>query len=168
MKINKFCLVVLALCALTSSFVGCGAKGSGSRSGLVAAAGVVKYNGAPVDDAVIEFRSAEGVENSLAAGRSDAEGKFTLMTDRPNDGALPGKYKVTVKKQVETIDGLTREEYMAQHPSEGDEKSDVVFSKERVVVEQLLPVQYSDPENTPLEIEIPAKGNKKIALDLQD
>ncbi len=168
MKINKYCLVVLALCVLTSSFVGCGAKGSGSRSGLVAAAGVVKYNGAPVEDAVIEFRSAEGVENSLAAGRTDAEGKFTLMTDRPNDGALPGKYKVTVKKEVEKVDGLTREEYMAQHASEGNEKSDVAFPKDRIVVEQLLPVQYIDPENTPLEIEIPAKGNKKIAIDLQD
>jgi len=166
-KINKFCLVVLALCALTSSFVGCGAKGGGSRNGLVAAAGVVTYNGAPVEDAVLEFRSTEGVENSLAAGRTDAKGAFTLMTDRPDDGAFPGKYKVTVKKEVEKVDGMTREEYKEKNAPEGG-KDEFIIPKDLIVVEQLLPLQYSDPENTPLEIEIPAKGNKKIAIDLKD
>jgi len=168
MKINKFCLVVLALCALTASLAGCGAKGGGSRSGLVAAAGVVTYNGAPVEDAVLEFRSTEEVENSFAAGRTDAQGKFTLMTDRPNDGAFPGKYKVTVKKEIEKVDGMTRAEYMEKNAPDPSEKEQFMIPKELIEVEQLLPLQYGDPINTPLEIEIPAKGNKKIAIDLKD
>ena len=84
--------------------VGCGGSKSGSRAELVPAAGVVTYNGEPVADATLEFRSATDVPNSLAAGQTDAEGKFILTTDRPNDGALPGSYKVVVKKEVQTID----------------------------------------------------------------
>ncbi|MBQ9798994.1 MAG: hypothetical protein IJO40_03550 [Thermoguttaceae bacterium] len=152
---------------VASVCVGCGGSGGGSRAELVPAAGVVTLNGEPVADATLEFRSATDVPNSLAAGRTDADGKFTLTTDRPNDGALPGSYKVVVKKEVQTIDGLTLEEWQKEqgYDGVGDPPE---YDKDALVIEQLLPVQYSNAETTPLTLEVPAKGNKKIAVELTD
>ncbi len=161
-KIALFTVVfVAALC------VGCGDSRSGSRAELASAAGVVTHNGEPVADATLEFRSAADVPNSLAAGRTDADGKFTPTTDRPNDGALPGAYKVVVKKEVQTIDGLTLDEWQKEqgYDGVGDPPE---YDKDAPVTEQMLPVPYSNAETTPLTIEIPAKGNKKIVVELTD
>ncbi|MBR4833114.1 MAG: hypothetical protein IKU86_02120 [Thermoguttaceae bacterium] len=146
---------------------GCGGSRNGSRAELVPAAGVVTYNGEPVADATLEFRSATDVPNSLAAGRADAEGKFILTTDRPNDGALPGSYKVVVKKEVQTIDGMTLDEWLKDQGDDGV-GDPPEYDKDKLVNEQLLPVQYSSAETTPLTLEVPAKGNKKIAVELID
>lgn len=166
MKLNRFHFAIVALCAVALLVVGCN-KNSGSRPGLVKAEGVVTYNGQPVADAIIEMRPvAEGAENCVAVGRTDEMGKFVMMTDRPGDGAMPGKYKTVVKKQVEMIDGMTRDEYVKAHDPDG--KGDVIFDKNKLKLENLLPAGYADPVNTPLEIEIPEKGNKKIEITLQD
>lgn len=158
-----FGLALLGVCAAS---IGCGGA-SGSRNGLVKAEGVVTYQGQPVADAVIEMRPTDpNITNGVAVGRTDPEGKFSLMTDRPGDGAMPGSYKTVVKKEVETIDGMTREEYTAQQQADG--VKDVTFDKSKIVIENALPIKYADPENTPLTIEIPAKGDKNITINLED
>ena len=106
--------------------------------------------------------ASEDQINSVAVGRTDETGNFTLMTDRPGDGALPGKYKTVVKKTRETIDGMTREEYAEKNGK------DAVFDKNKLKTEYLVPEKYSDPINTPLEVEIPAKGDKNITITLED
>ncbi len=167
MKISKTIFCFAVLCASTIMLVGCGGGGGGSRAGLVDAAGTVVYNGELVADAVIEMRPVdETVKNCVAVGRTDAQGAFTLTTDRPNDGAMPGKYKTVVKKQVEMIDGMTREEYIKANDKEGN--GEVIFDKDKLKTENMLPAKYSDPINTPLEIEIPSGGNKKIEIVLED
>ena len=159
-KFSRLCLVACCVALVVS--VGC-KKNTGSRDGLVPAAGVVMYNGQPVADAEIEMRPvSEDQLNSVAVGRTDAEGKFTLMTDRPGDGAVPGKYKTVVKKTVETIDGMTRDEYAEKNGK------DAVFDKSKLKTEYLVPEKYSDPINTPLEVEIPAKGDKNLTITLED
>lgn len=167
MNIKKSGVFIFAACWLGLCVLGCGGGKSGSRSGLAKAGGVVTYNGSPVENAVLEFRPSDGATNSMAVGRTDAAGKFTLMTDRPGDGAVPGKYKVVVKKQEQTIDGIPRSEWEKQNG--GDEKGErPEIDKSKLKTENLLPEPYADPINTPLEIEIPAGGNKKIAIDLKD
>lgn len=163
---KKICLLAVCLCVLIVGAIGCGKKG-GSRSGLVPAAGTLTYKGELVDDAVLEFRPAtETQEHCVGVGRTDEKGQFSVMTDRPNDGLLPGKYKVTVKKQVQTIDGKPRAEYEAELAKENG--GEIFFDKNKLVVEDLTPAKYTDPENTPLEVEIPAKGDKKIEIVLED
>ena len=165
MKFYRYCFVFAACCALLASCVGC-KKDSGSRAGLVPAAGVVMYQGQPVADAEIEMRPESDTQpNCVAVGRTDTQGKFTLMTDRPNDGALPGKYKTVVKKQAQTINGKPREEYEKELRESGN---DVVFDKNKIKTEDLVPSKYSDPINTPLIVEIPAKGDKNITITLED
>ena len=167
MTLGKNSAVLALVCALTVALVGCGSSGGGSRSGLVKASGILTYNGQPVDGATLDFRPMdESVQNGVAAGFTDEKGMFSLMTDRPGDGALPGKYRVTVKKQVEMIDGMTRDEYVKAHDKEG--KGEVSFDKNKLKTEDLLPAKYNDPLNSPLEVEIPSGGSKTLEIKLED
>jgi len=51
---------------------------------------VVRTDGKPVTSGQIEFRG----ENASASGPIQPDGSFTLGSNVPGDGALPGKYKV--------------------------------------------------------------------------
>jgi hypothetical protein len=57
---------------------------------------VVKLDGQPVANAAVVFvpRTPGGRE---AYGSTDATGTFRLTTTKPDDGALPGKYKVVIQ-----------------------------------------------------------------------
>ena len=50
--------------------------------------GLVLYNGNPVEGATVVFNSP--TENRGAAGLTDAQGRFTLKTFKPGDGAVAG------------------------------------------------------------------------------
>lgn len=166
MKLVRITLRVFLLSVCAVLVLGCQEK-TKSRNGLVDGEGTVTYQGQPVVDAVIELRPVdETIGNSVASGRTDEAGKFILTTVRPCDGAYPGKYKVTVAKQTEYVDGIPRDEYVAEKKRDG--KGEVKFEKSKISTENLLPDKYADVETTPLEVEISTKGNKNIELVLED
>src|SRR5262245_16942823 len=68
-------------------FAGCG------QSATVPVTGTVTMNGQPATDAEVIFTPSKG---RVASGTTDAAGKFTLSTNKPGDGAVPGDHKVTV------------------------------------------------------------------------
>jgi hypothetical protein len=75
---------------LLAVFVGCGKAG-----GTAAVSGHVTYKGKPVPTAHVSFTPVEGVSRA-AEGVTDANGRYALGTFSANDGALPGKYRVTI------------------------------------------------------------------------
>ncbi len=84
---------------LLMAFVGC----SDTGVGMLPVDGTVAFtDGKPVvgEMATIVFHpegsASEGPTKS-ASGQIDAEGKFQLMTKKPNDGAYPGDYKVVLQ-----------------------------------------------------------------------
>ena len=126
-------------------------------TGLVPASGTVIFDGAPVEGATVIFIpvSSEGTEMRSASATTGANGKFTLMTLQPADGAYPGSYKVTVEK-TETTGELRVEETP-------DGRSNLIDTQ---MITDLLPLKYGDSGATDLMVEIPAKGNKDILLEL--
>lgn len=84
-----------AVLLLAAAVAGCG-------GGSVAkVSGVVTLDGAPVEGATVSFTPASGDGGGVggSAGKTDAEGRYTLRTvvgDRP--GAAVGKHKVTISK----------------------------------------------------------------------
>jgi hypothetical protein len=68
-------------------FVGCG------QSETVPVTGTVTLNGQPATEAEVIFTPSKG---RVASGATDAAGRFTLSTNKPDDGAVPGDHKVTV------------------------------------------------------------------------
>ncbi|MCZ2343298.1 MAG: hypothetical protein LC104_16115 [Bacteroidales bacterium] len=60
--------------------------------------GVIQVNGKPTKDLLISYHPQTATpRNAIAAtGRSDEEGRYTLSSFLPNDGAPPGEYTITV------------------------------------------------------------------------
>lgn len=140
--------------ALTAFLVMAGCTGKdrwqAGRPPVVESGGVITHDGQPLGDAVITLLPVAGSHSPYA--RSDADGRFTLTTFDPNDGAVAGDYKVTVTcivvehepnpKDPEHLPPLHHAEY------------------------SLIPEDCADLAKTPLTITIPADGSKELVLAL--
>jgi hypothetical protein len=147
----------IALVCLLGFLVGCGGGGgdrwSQDRPATVPAGGTVLYNQKPVEGASVTF-IPQGHDHG-AVGRTDASGRFQLQTFAPNDGAVPGEFKVTVRK-VE-VAGAGEED--APEFDEDTRKGEEQF---------LVPEKYAAAESTDLTVTIPDGGNRDITLELTD
>ena len=113
--------------------------------------GVVLLNGQPVDRAAVFLTPVEG--GRPADGVTDKDGKFTLQTFEPGDGALLGKHKVAIIGMRQTgvqatSDGLSGE---------------VNESKVREV--WFVPKMYASPDTSGIEVEV-QRGMEPVKLEL--
>lgn len=74
-----------------------GCSGGARHAPTYPATGVVTYRGQPVDGAVVTFISPGAPR--YAMGKTDAQGKFSLTTYEPDDGAFAGTHTVLVVKK---------------------------------------------------------------------
>lgn len=137
--------------AVVAGLEGCGS----GRPKTVPVTGVVTLDGKPIEGANVTFypdtgetagagaqqKKADG-PGRPATGTTDKDGKFTLKTFEPGDGALPGKYKVAIiKKEVTGFladkDGL----------SGG-------IAPEGVKENWIIPPKYADPNKSGLTAEV--------------
>lgn len=135
-------LIAIGLC---SGLTGCGGSGVTDKPKLAPAAGIARFKGAPVADAVVTFYPEKG---PAAQGKTDATGAFQVKFNGQL-GAVVGKNKVTVI-------GVTQQGEIP--PATGDAMKYAVtntFSK-----------KYTDPATTDLIVDIPEKGNTELVLDL--
>jgi len=140
----------------TVIFSGCG--GEPGLDGTITVTGTVSYQGQPVEGAIVMF-SPEG-EGRAASGRTDASGRFQLTTLKPDDGALPGRYKVALSKtEVEGAE-MTSEEARAYY--EKHRRAPTVTSKE------LLPEKYKKTATSGLMAEVTEGGENNFPFDLVD
>jgi hypothetical protein len=78
---------------LALGLVAAGILGCNAQSDTVPVTGVLTFNGQPAEGAEVMFNPKTG---RMASGVTDASGKFSLSTAKPNDGAMPGEYTVTL------------------------------------------------------------------------
>jgi hypothetical protein len=64
-----------------------------TQSDTVPVTGVVTLDGQPAAQAEVLFNPKTG---RMASGVTDDQGRFALSTAKPNDGAMPGEYIVTL------------------------------------------------------------------------
>ncbi len=85
------------LVLLSIGLMGCSSNGVQGKNQLptLPVSGVVHVDGKPVGPATLRFKSADA-SSPVVAGSVAADGRFTLMTYRQNDGAPQGKYSVTL------------------------------------------------------------------------
>lgn len=92
----------LALLAMTSAFLGCGASGDVGR-----VTGTVHLDGQPLEGALITFYpQLDKNDNAMnrggaSAGRTDANGNYELIYNRDQKGAEVGKHLVYIETMVE-------------------------------------------------------------------
>ena len=147
-------LPAVCLCAVLA---GCGGGEDAykkARPKTVSAKGSITYSGQPLPLAIIVLDpQAEG--GVAAMGRSDAEGNFSLDAYPPDQGAVPGSYRVSVKK---TESPKKTDVDPASHDAP-DVESDGPKS--------LIPPEYGEFATSGLTIEIPAEGSETLKLELK-
>lgn len=75
--------------SLSGMFAGCS-----QTPAVVPVTGMVLYNGAPLPFGIVMFQPEKG---QAAQGEIQPDGSFQLSTYGPNDGAVPGHHKVSVR-----------------------------------------------------------------------
>lgn len=125
-----------------------------SLEGLVPAEGVVTLNGEPVGKACLLLRPIE--QGQSATATTDDNGRFSLMTFNPDDGAKPGEYLVTVTKTE------TRGDIRIERPNGTNQK---IVHDDREIIDH-LPEKYAAFSTTDLQITIPKNGDTKLEISL--
>jgi len=106
----------------------------------------------PVEGATVVFQPETGPH--AATGITDSAGAFHLGTYDVKDGAVAGKYRVTVTKVAVT--STTASEQSSASGSSAAPKSDWV-----------TPKKYSNVSTSGLSAEVKEGGENKFTFDLQ-
>ena len=160
MNVRRRCSFV-AWTGLLLSFALLGG-GCGDDSGLTkrySVSGKVTYKGEPVKKATITFLPT--TPDGRGAGGQVVDGQYTLTTSSPNDGALPGMYKVTIDdRQTDTAKAQAEVDALAK-------KRGVTYSRipegfqgrAKNLIKGVVPGKYQTPETSGLEKEVKAQSN---------
>jgi hypothetical protein len=149
------------LCVLILGVLTC----AGCGNGLVDLNARVTLDGKPLEGAAVSLISAGATRNRTASGMSDANGKVRFTTFQPNDGVLPGEYKVVVIKTPKSAD-----EEIATYDRNNPEDLKRIIARERsgnvAYTPTLLPRAYLSPETSPLTCTVPpSEGEVLFALE---
>jgi hypothetical protein len=136
-------LVIVLLVGLA----GCGGKG------ITPVRGVVTLEGEPLAGATVLFMPEDEEEGRPATGFTSADGSFQLMTFKVNDGALPGTYRVLIKKTEAAQDQYAAER-SAKERAKAKFEDKVAHNKKKPEV----PEAYARFDKTPLRCTVPASG----------
>jgi hypothetical protein len=136
--------------------------GCGDDTGLARrypVSGTVTYNGNPVEKGRIDFIPAQA-EGRAASGQI-ADGRYSLTTAIPGDGALPGPYKVTVTSvEVDTTE-------LKAIAKGGQFHHDKTFAKAVRNAKRLVPSKYQLADTSGLTATVKAESNTSN-FDLKD
>lgn len=141
--------------AVQTCLTGCGSAPEKPEfaKNLVPVTGTVTWEGGPLAGATVRyFAAANATSGETADAITDAEGKYTLLTQLANasiedrKGAVPGTYQVVVSKIVmpdgsNLPPGMTEADALAENAKE------------------LIPAKYSNPETTILRETVKPEPN---------
>jgi hypothetical protein len=153
---------------IAAAVIGCGDDSGLPRRYPVS--GTITHNGKLLEQGNINF--APDGPGGRAAGGTIVDGKYSLTTQDPNDGAVPGKYKVSVvAKTTDTskvdlkIKGATSEDAKKAISAVFPQK---VAAKAAAKAKNLVPARYSSPESSGLTFEVKPQSNSGVDFDLKD
>jgi prepilin-type N-terminal cleavage/methylation domain-containing protein len=123
------------------------------RPKVVPASGLLRYQGQPLEGALVTFTN----DTLSAFGRTDSQGKFTLTTFEQDDGAMPGKFVVSLS--------------MVQITNQVIDKSAApVWRNARAPAPPqprwLIPKRYGNPATSGLSAEVAERRSADIVLEL--
>jgi len=147
--VRRLPLVVLLAVALP----GCGDKGT------TPVKGVVTLEGAPLPEATVLFMPDGPGGGRPASGFTSSDGVFQLTTYQRDDGALPGQYRVLIRKTAAAKDPGAAERSALERA--WAKYGDKALPKGKT---STVPGQYANFETTPLRCTVPATGPVTLAL----
>jgi len=146
---NRAAGLMASLIAFAALGYGCGPDdGLGTRYSV---SGTVTYNGKPLPKGSISFTPDDATTGRAASG-SIVDGVYTLTTQSPDDGALPGSYKVGISA-VEV--DLTKASAKAKKTGMMISQGEIAKSKRT----NSVPSKYLLPESSGLTAKVEEKSN---------
>jgi hypothetical protein len=145
----RYCVIISLVC-----ITGCNGD-PGPHAEILETApvsGTLTYQGKPLESYQVIFTPADG--RRPAMGKTDSDGKFTLGTNAPGDGAVIGEHKVSV-----AFDPASDVDSAVAMPI------DEVAQLPKPTIE--IPVKYSNPETSGVSRNIPEGGMTALKIDLQ-
>jgi len=124
--------------------------------------GTVTYKGKPLPTGHVNF-VPEG-EASRGATGNIVDGKYRLTTHAPDDGAMPGKYRVTITAYEGDL-AAVHADANKQYQSQNAMPDQTVVSKAQR--KSLIPEKYGRFEGSGLTAEVKEQSNT-IDFDLKD
>ncbi len=137
---------------IAGSLAGCGDEGNGV---LVPVTGKVTYKGQPLTRGEVNF-IPEQAGSRGARGTIGEDGHFTLSSYGVNDGAHPGKYKVTIVSRGDDL------------PIPAKKKGRMMEEDMQGSGKLLIPQKYTQPMTSGLSKEIAVEGEHDFTFDLTD
>jgi hypothetical protein len=131
--------------------------------------GTVTQKGKPVEGATVSFSRGTGdlTKGELAIGKTDANGRYELMTHFGSQtasasGAVPGDYKVTISKPIPP-NGMTEAQHKAlvdAATKAGESGGMVAPGKQPPALVEYFPPRYSLLESTTLTGKVEKTGGE--------
>lgn len=164
MRHQCWCLMVLLL------FVVSGCTG-GLRTEYVE--GIVTLDGVPLEKAFITFMPSGEGETRIAAGDTDANGKYVLTTaegGKPGRGAVQGEYKVTISKRKPVDEPTAAEPQQARSgPPSAQEMASGEAARRSAGLPPpyayITPRQYNDPDASGFTATV-VRGKNRFDFDM--
>ena len=145
---------ILACLVLLVASLGCsGSSDDPSWAKRVKASGLVTYQGKPVEGAEVTFINADKKHTGTA--KTDSSGRFTLTTFSQNDGVVPGKQTVTIRR-VDVID---------KTPANVDLSAGGVAVPPEI--KWIIPEKFSLPAKSGLSAEVKEGEKNDFVFDLK-
>ncbi len=148
----------LLLILLVLPIAGCGGD-DGKKPGAVNVSGKVTLNGKPLEGAEVNFLNGD----HASVGVTGPDGTYTLA-----QGALPGKNKVFISKidksqfsSMTDVEG-GKDRGQLEAAAQADDPDGMNYLQKA----QELPAQFSDPEESILEVNVPEGGTESANFTL--
>ncbi len=146
------CLLWCSVPVGLSALPGCGDDdGLGKR---LPVSGNVTYKGQPLASGSVSFIPEDPTIGRPASGAIEG-GSYRMTTMSPDDGVIPGKYRVTI--------GATDKLDLGQEPAGGGMVDQAVVAKAYQKAKSLIPAKYNDMNKSGLTVEVPG-GNYDFDL----
>ena len=133
--------------------IGCGGRGT------TPVRGVVTLEGTPVAGATVLFMPDGQGGGRPASGFTSSDGTFRLTTYKPDDGALPGEYRVLIQKTEAPKDPRAAERSALERA-----KAKIEGKALQQRRKPTLPEAYAKFDTTPLRCSVPVTG--AVTFDL--
>ncbi len=163
---------LLWMLAVSVSFIfGCGSGDSGFPP-TYPVTGTVTLNGKAVDGATVTFFLTEG--KGSAVGSTGADGKYSLSTFRPGDGAVAGQYKVSIAKYSTAVPSNPTTPPQGQIASGDIDASNYAPPSTSAGktsgssgAKNSLPAKYANADFSGLRAAVSEKGKNEFNFDLK-
>ncbi len=123
--------------------------------------GTIMQKGKPIEGAIVAFTPT--TTGLAASGSTDAAGVYKLTTKTNGDGAVLGKYSVSITKYESPTDSAKPEQVAkSQKPSSGYPAgySETLSNIASMPSKNLLPPKFANPATSKLEADVTKGPNK--------